>query len=306
MLDKIRLYNLVKSALAEDRASNDITTRALCDLSNKGRAEIIARREGILCGLQPAEIAFKTVDPRLKISSSFADGDKIKRDDVVMVIAGSMASILRAERTALNFLSHLSGISTLTSLYVDQVKGAKIKILDTRKTLPGLRDLEKYAVTKGGGHNHRRDLSDMYLIKENHLEAAGQGPGLMTAGDIGNALQMAIAHRERVTSRRKTGPPLIEVEVCDLKELAAALNFPVDRIMLDNFSAADARKAVKLSKERKSGRGRIEIEISGGIDLKNIKKYAATGVDYISVGRLTHSAPAFDFSLIMRRQPFRR
>ncbi len=163
-------------------------------------------------------------------------------------------------------------------------------MLDTRKTLPGLRDLEKYAVSKGGGDNHRRDLSDMYLLKENHIAAAG---------GIEKAIQAAILHRKRVTSGRKSGVPKIEIEVCNLTELKKALQFDIDRIMLDNFTPAMADKAVKISRGQLKRRKHIELEVSGGINLKNIRKYALTGVDFISVGALTHSAPSFDFSLIM-------
>jgi nicotinate-nucleotide pyrophosphorylase (carboxylating) len=235
-----------------------------------------------------ASRAFKITDSSLKVRRHFSDGDKANNGNVLLEINGKKESILRCERTALNFMAHLSGIATFTSRFVKELKGTKTILLDTRKTLPGLRDLEKYAVTVGGGKNHRRDLSDMYLLKENHIQSAG---------GIADALMGAIVHRGRVTSRRIAGSPLIEVEVRNLEELRQALEFDIDRIMLDNFSPLMVKKAVNI--REKLNRKRIKLEVSGGINLSNIRKFALAGVDYISSGALTHSAPSFDLSLII-------
>ncbi|MBD3167843.1 MAG: carboxylating nicotinate-nucleotide diphosphorylase [candidate division Zixibacteria bacterium] len=292
-LSKMKINKIIVLALKEDRAFNDISTKAVGASSARGRAKIIARQDGILCGIDIAREAFKAVDNKLRLSGSFKDSDRLKKGDVVLEIKGSQASILMAERTALNFLSHLSGISTLTSKFVERLKSATTRLLDTRKTLPGLRDLEKYAVVAGGGENHRRGLSDMYLLKENHISAAG---------GVENALRKALSHRRKVTSRRKGPAPAIEIEVTGLDELKRALDFDIERIMLDNFSVSMVRKAIDLAKKARNGKKWIELEVSGGINLGSIGKYARTGVDCISVGALTHSAPAFDFSLILDKR----
>ncbi len=284
-----QLNRMVAAALREDRAYNDISAKAVGGISRKAKFKIIAKQSGIICGLKLAEKAFKLVDSKVSVKSKLKDGSALSSGTVVLGGKGSVDGILRAERTALNFLSHMSGIATLTSKFVQKLKGTKTRLLDTRKTLPGLRDLEKYAVRMGGGCNHRRDLSDMYLLKENHIVAAG---------GIREALSSAIEHRKRVTSRRKSAVPPIEIEVTNLKEFETALEFDIDRIMLDNFTPAMVSRAVELSK--KTGKyGKVEIEVSGGINLKNVERFANSGVDFISVGAVTHSAPAFDLSLVI-------
>ena len=283
-----RLRRMVKIALAEDHAHNDISTLAVGGIGKKSQAQIIARQNGILCGMPVAMIVFKTIDAGIEVRGKFSDGARVSSGDIIMETKGSASAILRGERTALNFLSHLSGIATLTDAFVNKLRGTSTKLLDTRKTMPLLRDLEKYAVLMGGGNNHRRDLSDMYLLKENHIAAAG---------GLKNALRATIGHRKRVTSRRRAGAPKIEVEVTGLNEFKIALEFDIDRIMLDNFTPAMVKRVVAYATKNFKSRKKIELEVSGGINLSNIRGYALTGIDYISVGALTHSAKAFDLSL---------
>jgi nicotinate-nucleotide pyrophosphorylase (carboxylating) len=219
------------------------------------------------------------VDESLRFEEIREDGDKISPSDIVLTISGSTRSILTAERTALNFLQRLSGIATLTAQFVERIAGAPAKILDTRKTTPGLRALEKYAVRVGGGHNHRLGLFDMILIKDNHIAAAG---GVTKAVEIIG---------EKLETRRL--PLTVEVETKNLEEVKEALALKVDRILLDNMSLPQIREAVKLAG------GQVELEVSGGVTLATIRAIAETGVDYISVGALTHSAPALDLSLLL-------
>ncbi|MCP4633628.1 MAG: carboxylating nicotinate-nucleotide diphosphorylase [candidate division Zixibacteria bacterium] len=286
----VNIDRIIQTTLSEDRYGNDITTKSIGKSPGKGKAKIIAKQNGIICGIDIAIRVFKLTDSSLRAKNYLSDADTIKRGQTILEITGRKSSILKSERTALNFLTHLSGIATYTHDFVKELRGTKAVLLDTRKTLPCLRDLQKYAVTKGGGKNHRRDLSDMYLLKENHIQSAG---------GIDKALETAINHRKKVTSRRGSGSPLIEVEVQNIEELKSALQFEIDRIMLDNFSPAMVKKAVKITRELSKNKKRIELEVSGGITISNIRKYALTGVDYISVGALTHSAPSFDLSLII-------
>ncbi len=286
--DSRKIRKIIKSALIEDKAYNDITTKAIGHFGKRGTARIIAKQTGVISGIPIAIESFKSINKEISVLKKVKDGSRIKNNETVLIVNGDIEAILKAERTALNFLSHLSGISTLTAEFVKRLKGTRTKLLDTRKTLPGLREIEKYAVQMGGGENHRFDLSDMYLIKENHIAAAG---------GLENAIELVIIHRKRITSRRKFKVPQIEVEVTNLNELKIALNYDVDRIMLDNFTPQLVKKAILLVKKKKNNK--IKLEASGGMDLSNISKYAATGVDYISVGALTHSAPAFNFSLLI-------
>ncbi|MCP2604814.1 carboxylating nicotinate-nucleotide diphosphorylase, partial [Candidatus Aminicenantes bacterium AH-873-B07] len=238
------------------------------------KANILAKEEGILAGIDVALIVFQCIDPSLHFTKKFKDGDKFKKGDILAVLEGKTISILKGERVALNFLQRLSGIATLTNKFVEKVKGTGVKILDTRKTTPGLRKLEKYAVRVGGGVNHRMSLSDMILIKDNHLAIIG---------NISKAVEKA---KEKVGDRVK-----IEVEVKNLEELKEAMEAGADIIMLDNMSISEIKKAVKIVK------GKIPLEVSGKIDLDNIKKIARTGVDFISIGKLTHSYKSIDISL---------
>jgi len=264
---------LIDLALAEDVGKGDVTTVATVPEGKEGRAVIIAKAYGIVCGLPIAAEAFRNVDAAIRLTHLASDGEPVAPGDVVAALSGPLRGILTAERTALNFLTHLSGIATLTARFVDVVAPYRAVILDTRKTTPGWRILEKYAVRCGGGRNHRMGLYDMVLIKDNHIAASG-------------------SLTEAVRRVRAAGISLpIEVEVRTLAELEEALSLGVDRILLDNMDIPTLRKAIARAK------GKVELEASGGVTLENAAEIAACGVDYISIGALTHSAPALDFSL---------
>lgn len=275
----MQLEDIIRSALEEDIRESDITTSATIGQDVTGSARIISRQEGIVAGLDVARKTFHLVDSELHTKLMLGDGDRVKADQQLMLLEGKLASILMAERVALNFLGKLSGIATLTREFVDIVKSTGCIILDTRKTTPLLRDLEKYAVRMGGGQNHRSGLYDMYLIKENHIAASG---------GISRALEKAFAHRDR--SRHKMP---IEIEVASIDELGVALKYPVDRVLLDNMSVEEIRNAVQICNHRK------KLEVSGGINLDNVRKYAETGVNFISIGQITHSAQSLSLSLLV-------
>jgi len=266
----------IDRALAEDVSLGDVTTEAIISPEQQGRAAIVAKGEGILAGVEVAKAVFLQVDPSLRVEVLIQDGTKVGRGDVVATIQGKVTSILKAERVALNFLTRLSGIASETARYVEATKGLKARITDTRKTTPGIRPLEKYAVRVGGGKNHRHHLGDGILIKDNHL-AALRSMGL----GIKDAIQRA----------RQSSTLKIEVEVGSVGEGEEALEAGADVIMLDNMSIEDMRRVVELVK------GRALIEASGGITLDNVRQVAETGVDLISVGALTHSARSLDLSL---------
>lgn len=269
---------IVSNAIAEDLGYGDVTTEALVSSELEGKASILVKRDGVLAGMDVAKEVFRQADPSLHFKAVVKDGAKVRKGDVVATVEGKVANILRAERTALNFLQHLSGIATETARYVDAVSGTKAIITDTRKTIPGLRLLEKYAVRAGGGHNHRLNLGDGVLIKDNHLAALrSSGVGL------GEAVKKA---RKRAPRAMK-----VEVEVESVKQAQEALSAGADIIMLDNMNVKDMRRVVKLVQ------GRALLEASGGITLDNVRPVAEAGVDLISVGALTHSAKALDISL---------
>ena len=274
-----KIQEIVKIALEEDLGKGDITSELIIPEKQKGMGFIIAKEKGIIAGLEVAKSVFKQVDPGLVFKPLVSDGDKVRPNQKVALIRGKAKSILAGERTALNFLQRLSGIATLTGEFVRRIRGTRAKILDTRKTTPGLRLLEKYAVKKGGGKNHRQGLYDMILIKDNHIEAAGS---------ISLAIRKALRNRKGLK---------IEVETRNLEEIKEALNFKINRIMLDNFRSEDLKKAVKLIRSKNK---KVEIEASGKVNLKNVRKIALSGVDFISVGALTHSAKALDFSLLLK------
>jgi len=277
-IERKQLRRIVSEALTEDLANGDITTNILIQPDLEGKASILVKRDGVLAGLDAAREVFRQVDPSLRFKALVKDGTKVGKCKVVATIEGKIASMLKAERTALNFLQHLSGIATETARYVDAVEGTKVIITDTRKTVPGLRLLEKYAVRVGGGHNHRLNLSDGVLIKDNHLAILrSSGVGL------GEAVKKA---RKRAPRTMK-----VEVEVESVKQAREALSAGADIIMLDNMKLKDMRRVVELV------RGRALLEASGGITLDNVCSVAETGVDLISVGALTHSAKALDISL---------
>jgi nicotinate-nucleotide pyrophosphorylase (carboxylating) len=270
--------NLIRLALSEDMGRGDITSRTLIPGSLTGKAIIVAKQEGIIAGLEVAMKVFQTVDSRIVFKCLIKDGKRVQAKENIALIQGRVRNILSAERTALNFIQRLSGIASLTAKYLERLKGTKAKILDTRKTTPGMRILEKYAVKMGGGENHRMGLYDMVMIKENHIKAAG---------GISKAVKKA---------KRKCGKIKIEVEVRDFKEAIEASLTDADWIMLDNMNVREMGKTVSLIR---SANRKIKIEASGGVTLKNVRDIALTGVDYISVGALTHSAPALDLSLIL-------
>ncbi len=275
---KSYIASIISQALEEDEAFNDITSRYTVDANRKSEGYILLKEEAVVCGLEIARSVFKRLDKNIIFETKYKDGQKIKKNTRIASFKGRARSILSAERTALNFLGHLSGISTLTNRFVDAVKPYKAKILDTRKTTPGLRLLEKYAVKCGGGENHRMDLSDMVLVKDNHR---------VLLKDTATLIQ-AVGAIKRKTRK------LVEVEVDTLKQLEYVVKASPNIILLDNLPLSTLRKAVKLV--RKTNK-RIMLEVSGGVNLKTVKKIAQTGVDRISIGALTHSAPSVDFSL---------
>ncbi len=269
---------LVDQALAEDQVFSDATTSTLIPPQLKGTGLIKPKAHGVLAGVEVALFVFRRVDPELRGESLKEDGASITPGDEVARIEGSVASILRAERTSLNFLQRMSGIATETCLYVRAVEGLKTKIVDTRKTAPGWRYLDKYAVRVGGGHNHRMNLTDGLLIKDNHI-AALRSQGLTLEEVVRQAVQGA-PHTVKV-----------EVEVTNLEEVEEALSGGAHIIMLDNMLVEEMRRAVELVN------GRAVIEASGGITLETVRAVAETGVDLISIGGLTHSPKALDLSL---------
>ena len=273
-----QIEQLVDRALAEDLGQGDVTTEALVPDVQQGKGSIVAKAEGIVAGTDVARQVFLKADPQLKVDIFIQDGSEVNPGDVIAKVEGKCAGILRAERVALNFLQHLSGIASETARYVEAVKGLPVQITDTRKTTPGLRALQKYAVAAGGGKNHRVHLGDAILIKDNHL-AALRSQGL--------SMKDIIARAGQQTSDKLK----IEIEVKSPREAAEAADAGADIIMLDNMNLDEMRQAVKLIE------GRALVEASGGITLDEVRAVAETGVDLISVGALTHSPKALDMSL---------
>ena len=290
MLEAVALP-LVKWALSEDVGSGDITTLNTLPSGVGAKAAIVAKQPGVVAGVEVARLTFRELDPALKFDILAPDGTQVEAGAAIVRVFGPAGSLLTGERTALNFLQRMSGVATLTRRYVDAVQGTGVVILDTRKTTPGLRYLEKYAVKMGGGDNHRFALWDMYLVKDNHIRAAG---GLTAAID-------------RIQRTRQDVP--LEVEVESLVQLREALRPEVDRVLVDNRPVDEVKLAVaevdkwfkahppESRRVRKDARRWPEVEVSGGITLETVRAYAETGVDYISVGALTHSAPALNLSL---------
>jgi nicotinate-nucleotide pyrophosphorylase (carboxylating) len=274
-LDANHRARIVHSALEEDAADADITTNATIDPARGARASLVARRAGVVCGTPLAIETFRQRDPSITIREDSHDARPIDRGDTILHLTGSARGILSAERVALNFMQRLSGIATLTAQYVHEVRGTNAKILDTRKTTPGWRKLERYAVRCGGGMSHRSDLEQAVLIKDNHVAAVEQNIGLAVM-------------RARAIAASGTR---VEVECDTVDQVAEALHAGADIIMLDNMGLQDMRDAVKLVA------GRAVIEASGGVNLQTVRAIAETGVNWISVGALTHSAPALDIAL---------
>jgi nicotinate-nucleotide pyrophosphorylase (carboxylating) len=291
MLEQYALQ-LVKFALQEDLVGGgDVTTLNTLGASVNARAAIVARGTGVAAGLFVAKLVFAEVDAKVRFKPLVQDGAGLEAGAALAQVSGSAGSLVTAERTALNFLQHLSGIASLTRRFVDAIAGTGATILDTRKTTPGLRYLEKYAVKMGGGENHRLGLYDMYLVKDNHIRAAG---------GLSRAIEMIQRTRRDL---------LLEVEVESEDQLEEALRPEVDRILIDNRSVEEVKRAVAAvdrwcrahpsdsPRMRAGARRWPELEVSGGITLANARAYAQTGVDYLSVGALTHSAPALDLSM---------
>lgn len=257
----------------EDVGAEDVTTNAIVPPEHRSGAKIVAKATGVLAGHAYAREVFQLLDKDIDYREHASDGDTVRAGDVIATIQGRTRAILTAERVALNILQRLSGIATLTRTFVEAVSGTKSRILDTRKTTPGMRTMEKYAVTMGGGVNHRRNLTEMALVKENHIAVAGS---------IARAVELV----------RKLSNVPVEVEVRTMEELEKAMEAKVDRIMLDNWDTESMRRAVAFVG------GRVELEASGNMTLERVSEVAATGVDFISVGALTHSARALDMSLL--------
>jgi len=268
---------LIEAALAEDIGSGDVTTDAVIPADMTCRGKIVCKEDGVIAGLSVASRVFAMVDERIIFDAKTRDGEKVQEDQIVARISGPARGMLKGERVALNFLQHLSGVATMTARYVKAVEGTKTKILDTRKTTPGLRGLEKYATRIGGAVNHRMGLYDAVLIKDTHLALVG---GITPAL---RAVRKAYVDGD------------IHVEVSNIQELEQALADKAPRILLDNFAPGQVREAMQII------RGRAEVEISGGVQVSNARAYALAGAAYISVGALTHSATALDFSMKVTR-----
>ena len=279
-LDAALARRLVGEALEEDRAAADVTTRALVPPEQQGRAVLLAKAEGVIAGLPLAEEAFRAVDPELRWRALKADGSPVAAGDEIATVEGSLGSILRAERVALNFVAHLSGVATAANRVARLLHGTNCKLRDTRKTIPGLRALEKYAAAMGGATNHRMDLADGILVKDNHFTA-------LRAREIG--IEQAVA-----VLRKSARGMKIEVEVETLEQARLAADAGADELLLDNMTPEQVREVVEALG---SGAIRPMLEASGGITEENARAYAEAGVDYVSMGAITHSAPALDVSL---------
>jgi nicotinate-nucleotide pyrophosphorylase (carboxylating) len=271
------IKEVIRRALDEDIQTVDVTTQAVIPDSVFGKGKFLVKADGVIAGLSIAKNVFEMIDDEIDFKVLIPDGEKVNAGDIIAEIEGKASSILTAERTALNFLQRMSGIATLTNTFVEKIKHTKAKILDTRKTVPGLRLLDKEAVRLGGGKNHRIGLFDMFLIKDNHIEIAGS---------ITKAIDACRKFQQKKNSELK-----IEVETKNLEEVKETLACNVDIIMLDNFTIDLTKKAVSLIG------GKCLIEASGNINLENVKEVAEAGADFISVGALTHSVKALDISL---------
>lgn len=271
---RINVDDYILNALKEDITSEDVTTNAVMPESKQGKADLICKEDGIICGLTIFQRVFELLDDTAVFTTSFQDGDCVKKGDLIGVITGDIRALLSGERTALNYMQRMSGIATFTHQFAVELNGYKTKLLDTRKTTPNMRPFEKYAVKVGGGYNHRYNLSDGILIKDNHIGAAG---------GVKKAIEMA---KEYAPFVRK-----IEVEVETLEMLHEALDAGADIIMLDNMDNETMKKAVEIVGSR------AETECSGNVTKERLKEIAEIGVDYVSSGALTHSAPIMDISL---------
>lgn len=276
-LDQNTIFAFASDLLREDLGRGDVTTQAVVRGGALGRGRFLAKQDFVLCGLEIAEAVFASLDNAIELESTAYDGDLIRNGSQFASIRGPGSVLLAGERTALNLLQRLSGVATLTRLFISRIEGTKAKIVDTRKTTPGLRLLEKYAVTVGGGRNHRFGLDDGVLIKDNHIALAG---GVRRAIE---SARRSVAHTLK-----------IEVEVGSEPQLLDALTAGADVIMLDNMTVHQVRESVELIRGQSPG---TIVEVSGGITLENVREFAECGCDFISVGAITHSAPAIDISL---------
>ncbi|MDO8748908.1 MAG: carboxylating nicotinate-nucleotide diphosphorylase [Candidatus Omnitrophota bacterium] len=284
-LSEYALQDLIRNALKEDIGSGDVTTELLIPKNRVIKAVIILKEKAVVAGLEIAQKVFKVIDKNIQFKAISADGSGEKPGKIIAKIQGKAGSILSGERTALNFLSHLSGIATVTRSFVNEVKPYKAKIMDTRKTIPGLRELEKYAVALGGGCNHRMGLWDAVLVKDNHIAVLKAGARGINIKDIA-----------RLVKEKKPKGMKTDIEVRNLKEFQEVLEIPPDIIMLDNMDISQIKKAVAM-RDAQGLRPKVQIEVSGGVHLGNVKIIAKAGVDIISIGALTHSAKAVDMSL---------
>ena len=281
MLNRKDIMPIIARALAEDVGDGDVTTKWTVPFAKRANAKIIAKADGVIAGLDVARWVFEAIDEAMGFAARVKDGDRVVAGDVLVEVSGSARGLLTGERVALNFLQRMSGIATMTAQFVAAVQGTEARILDTRKTAPGLRVLDKYAVAIGGGANHRAGLYDMVLIKENHIEAAdGIGPALLAVWK-----GMDFEGRDMP----------VEVEVETLSQLDEVLVLGADRVMLDNMSLNDMREAVQRVSRLKGKKP--ELEASGNVSLKGVRAIAETGVDFISIGALTHSVGALDISM---------
>ncbi|TLX70831.1 carboxylating nicotinate-nucleotide diphosphorylase [Labilibacter sediminis] len=278
MINENVLNSIIDNAIREDIGDGDHSSLACIPESASGKAQLLAKENGIIAGVEIAEKVFKKFDPQIKIETFIKDGTPIKKGDVVFIVEGKVLDLLKAERLVLNIMQRMSGIATSTNIYVNKLQGLKTKVLDTRKTTPGLREIEKLAVKIGGGVNHRIGLYDMIMLKDNHIDFAGGIPKAI--------------HAVHEYLKEKGKDLKIEVEVRNFEELNEVIETGgIHRIMLDNFTPEETLKAVKLID------GRFETESSGGITLDTLRDYAECGVDYISVGALTHHIKSLDLSL---------
>lgn len=286
-LSRTAVLPIIRQALREDRARQDITSQAVLPSGLAIEAQIVAKASGVLAGAELAAWTFEALDRKIRVTRHLQDRAQVRAGKVILTVQGPARTIFAAERTALNLLGHLSGISTLTRQFVDRVRPFTTAIMETRKTLPGLRLIEKYAVRIGGGRNHRFDLAEAVLIKTNHLRALGATTDRITA------IRRAIVKADRLYTSKS-----VEVEVTTLEELEAALSAGPDIILLDNWPIRLLANAVSMRNTApRTHQSRPLLEVSGGVTLANVQAIARTGVDRISIGRLTHSAPTLDVSL---------
>jgi nicotinate-nucleotide pyrophosphorylase (carboxylating) len=270
------MREIVRKALKEDMGDGDVTTNSIVPPGRRGYGRFVAKEKGVIAGLQVAEAAFLALDDQTQFETMINDGERVEAGEIIATVEAKGRALLSAERVSLNFLQRISGIASLTRQFVNAVKGTSTVILDTRKTAPGLRTFDKWAVLLGGGQNHRFGLFDMVLIKDNHIHIAG-------------SISKAVSH-----VRSNAGSDfVIEVEVRNMEELREALQLKVDRILLDNMNTEELTQAVKIAD------GKVPLEASGNVDLGNVAAIAATGVEFISIGRLTHSVKALDISFLM-------